>query len=95
MYKNLVPDFITDIIPPHDREIANYFLQNRENVSNMYTIYKLILGIFFAFLSILHARIRNNCSDLKLDLFHNHLSADSSSSCWNDNEDALHYLFEY
>lgn len=45
-------------------------------------------------LSILHARIRKNCSDLKSDLFRNHLSADSSCSCGNDNEDALHYFFE-
>ena len=44
-------------------------------------------------LSILHARIRNNCSDLKSDLFRNHLSADSSCSCGNDNEDASHYFF--
>ena len=43
-------------------------------------------------LSILHARICNNCSDLKSDLFRNHLSADSRCSCGNDNEVELHFF---
>ena len=45
-------------------------------------------------LSILHADIRTNCSDLKNDLFRNHLSADSRCSCGNENEDTSHYFFE-
>ena len=43
-------------------------------------------------LSILHAKIRNNCCDLKSDLFHNYLPADNRCSCGNDNEDASHYF---
>ena len=119
---NLVPDYISDIIPPRFREISNYPLRNRKNVSNMYTrtesshkscipssisysnnlktdirevnTYKsfqqrvkpiisdsIKVPICFVKgnrkLSILHARIRNKCSDLKSDLFRPHLSADS------------------
>ena len=45
-------------------------------------------------LSVLHARIRNNCSDLKCDLFQNHLTDDKRCICGNDNENALHFFFE-
>ena len=44
--------------------------------------------------SVIHARIRNNCSDLKCDLFHNHLSDDTRCSCGNTEENALHFFFE-
>ena len=136
---NLVPDYISDIIPPRVREISNYPLHYPENVLNMYTrteishkscipssisywnnlqidireaityayfhqrlkliIYDSIkVPIYFVKcngkLSILQARIRNNCSDLKTDLFRNHLSADRRCSCGNDNEYASHYFFE-
>ena len=40
MYKccnNLVPDYISDIIPPFVREISNYPLRNRANLTNIYT----------------------------------------------------------
>lgn len=40
MYKcsnNLVPDYISDIIPPHVREVSNYPLRNRNNFTNLYT----------------------------------------------------------
>ena len=135
----LVKDYISDIIPPRVREISNYPLRNRKNVSNMYTrtenshkscipssisywnnlqtdikeantyasfhqrlkpiIYDRIkVPIYFVEgnrkLSILHANIRNNWSDLKSDLFRNHLSADSRCSCGNENEDTSHYFFE-
>ena len=45
-------------------------------------------------LSDLHARLRNNCSDLKSDLFQNHLTDSLSCSCGNVNENAIHYFFE-
>ena len=45
-------------------------------------------------LSVLHARLRNNCSDLKSDLFQNHLTDSLSCSCGNVNENAIHYFFE-
>ena len=43
---------------------------------------------------MLHARIRNSCSDLKSDLFQNHLTDDKKCTCGYDNENALHYFFE-
>ena len=45
-------------------------------------------------LSVLHARIRNNCSDLKCDLFQNHLTDDKRCICENANENSLHFFFE-
>ena len=39
MYKcsnNLVPDYISDIIPPRVAEFSNFPLRNRDNISNMY-----------------------------------------------------------
>ena len=45
-------------------------------------------------LSVLHAILRNNCSDLKSDLFQNHLTDSLSCSCGNVNENAIHYFFE-
>ena len=39
MYKcsnNLVPDYISDIIPPRVADISNYPLRNRDNFSNIY-----------------------------------------------------------
>ena len=40
MYKctnNLVPEYISDLIPPFVREVSNYPLRNRDNVSSIYT----------------------------------------------------------
>ena len=40
MYKcsdNLVPDYISHIIPSHVREVSNYPLRNRNNLTNLYT----------------------------------------------------------
>ena len=45
-------------------------------------------------LSVLHAGIRNSCSDLKCDLFQNHLTDDKKYTYGHDNENALHYFFE-
>ena len=42
--------------------------------------------------SIIHTRIRNNCSDLKFDLFQNHLTDNTIFSCGID-ENALSFLF--
>ena len=44
--------------------------------------------------SVLHARIRNNCSNLNGDLFINHLRPDSKCVCGHTNENAEHYFFE-
>ena len=142
MYKcsnDLVPDYISDIIPPLVGEVSNYSLRNRQNLANVYTRTEVSrrscipssvsswnnlsndmreADTYFSFrnavkndflcgthvpsyymkgqrrFSVLHARIRNNCSDLNHDLFQNHLTNDPSCSCGNDNENALHYFFE-
>lgn len=46
------------------------------------------------FLSIMHARLRNNCSNLNNDLFRNHLRESPSCGCGHAVEDAKHYLLE-
>ena len=43
-------------------------------------------------LSVLHARICNNCSNLNLDLFNNFLRPDPTCSCQVEPENAEHYL---
>ena len=45
-------------------------------------------------LSVLHARMRNNCSNLNLDFFNNFLRPDSFCSCLQEPENAEHYLFK-
>ena len=142
MYKcsnNLVPDYISDIIPPHVSEVSNYPLRNRDNFTNLYTRTETSrrscipssvtcwndlqsdireVDTFLTFrhnlkdkvlissnvppffvtgqrkLSVIHARIRNNCSDLKSDLFQNHLTDDKSCICGNSEENALHFFFK-
>ena len=43
--------------------------------------------------SIIHARIRNFCSNLNQDLFDNHLRIDPTCSCQRGAETAEHYFF--
>ena len=143
MYKcsnNLVPDYISDIVPPLVGDVTNYPLRNRQNISTMYTRTEIShkscipssvsdwnnlnnaireTDTFVSFrstfknevlgnthvptyfmkgqrrLAVLHARLRNNCSDLKCDLFHNHLTDSLSCSCGYIMENAEHYFFEY
>ena len=44
--------------------------------------------------SIIHARLRNHCSNLNYDLFYNHLRPDSICDCLRDEETAEHYFFK-
>jgi len=44
--------------------------------------------------AVYHARIRNNCSDLKFDLFNNHLSESHMCTCGYGSEDAEHFFFK-
>ena len=129
MYKcsnNLVPDYISDIVPPLVGDVTNYPLRNRQNISTMYTRTEIShkscipssvsdwnnlnnaireIDTFVSFrstfknevlgnthvptyfikgqrrLAVLHARLRNNCSDLKCDPFLNHLTDSLSCSC--------------
>ena len=46
------------------------------------------------FVSVMHARIRNNCSDLNEDLFNNHIRLDTTCTCQAISESASHYFFE-
>ena len=142
MYKcsnNLVPNYISDIVPPLVGEVTNYPLRNRNNISSIYTRTDISkkscipssvsdwnnlnrdlrdVDTFNSFrntlkdnilcntkvpsyflkgqrrLAVLHARIRNNCSDLKSDLVKNHLTNSHSCSCGNINENATHFFFE-
>ena len=68
------------------REISNFMFQT--NTVPSYFSY----GI--RYLSVIHARLRNNCSDLKTDLFFNHISRGSSCDFCNHCEDAEHFLFK-
>lgn len=45
------------------------------------------------FLSVMHARIRNECSNLNGDLFKNYLRISKACSCGYEIEDADHYFF--
>ena len=45
------------------------------------------------FASVMHARLRNNCSNLNNDLFINHLSVQRLCICGNFIENANHYFF--
>ena len=45
-------------------------------------------------LSVLYARVRNNCSNLNLDLFNNFLRPDSFCSCLQEPKNAEHYLLK-
>ena len=44
--------------------------------------------------SILHARLRNFCSNLNQNLYDNYLCDDPVCSCSRSNESAAHYFFE-
>ena len=45
------------------------------------------------YISILHARLRNNCSNLNNDLFRNHLHVNPLCDLCGMIEDAIHYFF--
>ena len=44
-------------------------------------------------LAVLHARMRNNCSNVNFDLFNNFLRPDTLSTCRAEPENAEHYFF--
>ncbi|MCG8095193.1 MAG: hypothetical protein JAZ17_16505 [Candidatus Thiodiazotropha endolucinida] len=141
MYKinnDIVPPYITDLIPPLVREVSNYPLRNSSNVTVPYTRTEISkkscipssislwnslddnvrsagsvsafkqqlkkhasrnskVPVYFIsgerFPSVMHARIRNKCSNLKGDLYLNHLSPTQCCSCSDVVEDAEHFFF--
>lgn len=46
------------------------------------------------YLNVIHARLRNNCSSLKADLFRANLVDNSACECGHINESANHFLLE-
>ena len=66
-----------------------YQLKKLQNNSSVPTYYRT----GSRYLSVLHARIRNNCSNLLSDLYINHLSPSPTCSCSEEVEDADHYFF--
>ena len=139
MYKsthNLVPSYISDLIPPAIGETTDYHLRNIEDIRNLnirtatsqkscipsaiskwnsldpgirnsesLSVFKRKISSrnllsqlpqhYFCgnrFFSVIHARIRNNCSDLHHDLFRNHLRLDPFCPCSTEFEDAEHYM---
>jgi hypothetical protein len=45
------------------------------------------------YLSIMHARLRNKCSNLNFDLYTNHLKINGICECGVGNEDSEHFFF--
>ena len=43
--------------------------------------------------SVIHSRLRNNCSNLNFDLYTNHLSSSPTCSCSSEEETVSHYFF--
>ena len=67
------------------REISDYMFQTN-NVPSYFSFGK-------RYLSVIHARLRNNCSDLKNDLFLNHISHENGCAFCDEYEDAEYYFF--
>ena len=94
--KSCIPSSIT-LWNSLDEELRNsstlasfkYQLKNLQNNSKVPHYY--IVGN--RYLSVLHARIRNNCSNLSSDLFMNHLSPSSMCRCSDESEDTEHFFF--
>ena len=81
---NLVPHYIEELIPPLVGNRTQYELRE---IPNIYSIgNRNIL--------VLHARLRNNCSNLNEDLYQNHLRLDPMCQCGNEIENAEHYFFK-
>ena len=140
MYKcnyNIVPDYISDPIPPLVGEVSNYLLRNANDFTTPRTLTEtfrkscipssvalwnsldtsvrdidsfkrfkntLKTSLFpkiptslskgNRYLSVIHCRIRNGCSNLNNDLFRNHLNVSPLCSCGNGNDTADHFFFE-
>lgn len=140
MYRSmndLVPSYITDLIPPVIRETTNYPLRNQNNITQLFCRTELFRkscipsGITLwnsldenlrnsssldsfkyqtkrhyldvsvvphyyincdRYLSVMHSRIRNNCSNLSNDLYINHLTMNPLCTCNQEIENAEHYF---
>ena len=66
-----------------------YQLKKHQNNSKVPTYYRA----GNRYISVLHARIKNKCSNLLSDLYINHLSPSPTCNCSEEVEDAEHYFF--
>ena len=94
-----VPSLISlwNQLPPHLRQIATISSFKREISNYMFQSNIVPSYFFFAtrYHSVIHAEMRNNCSDLKNDLFLNHISDKNCCSLCDECEDAKHFFFKY
>ena len=141
MYRSingLIPNYITDLIPPVIGETTNYSLRNQNNItipfcrmeifrksyipsdiaswnsldeslrnssslnSFKYQMKRELIDVekvppYYIYgdryLSAMHSRIRNNCSNLSNDLYLNHLTVNPLCGCNQEIENAEHYSF--
>ena len=92
-------------IPPSSIRLWNSLEDDLKNLSTLQTFKKHITSSFNnscvpshftignRYISILHARLRNNCSNLNNDLFRNHLRDNPLCDLCGMIEDAIHYFF--
>ena len=93
--KSCIPTSISawnslDVELRNSQSLANfkYQLKKLQNNSNVPTYYRT----GSRYLSVLHARIKNYCSNFVSDLYINHLSPRPTCSCSEEVEDADHYF---
>ena len=90
---------------PMNQQHQNHHLKDDlKNLSTLQTFKKHITSSFnnscvpshftigIRYISILHARLRNNCSNLNNDLFRNHLRDNPLCDLCGMIEDAIHYF---
>ena len=90
---------------PSSIRLWNSLQDDLKNLSTLQTFKKHITSSFNnscvpshftignRYISILHARLRNNCSNLNNDLFRNHLRDNPLCDLCGMIEDAIHYFF--
>ena len=92
-----VPSLISlwNSLPLNVRHLPTISSFKRE-ISNMFQTNTVLSYFSYGtrYLSVIHARLRNNYSDLKNYLFLNHISRDNCCDFCNQCKDAEHYLFK-
>ena len=80
-----------------DLREADTFLSFHHNLKDKILAVRKIPSYFMKGprkLSVIHARTRNNCSDLKCDLFQNHLTDETRCAYGNTEEHVFHFFLE-
>ena len=95
--KSCIPSSISawnslDIELRNSPSLSSFKYQLKKNTQNN-SIVPTYYRVGGRYISVLHARIRNNCSNLFFDLYINHLSPSPTCSCSEEVEDAEHYFF--